>query len=81
MGHAVEEHVDASEVVGRPGESASFGWDTCPERDVLVRIWHADQSGDSELRTYELTPEAALRLADRIREVAERVIARGVMRS
>lgn len=72
MSHPTEETVVA-DVVGRRG-FVHLGAATCPERDVMLRVWREN----GELLNYELTPAAALELAEQLRRIAKAVQTRRV---
>jgi len=57
--------------------------DTCPERAVILRVWvkKAPINGPDGLDSYELEPEAALELAERLVETARLVVVRRIMNS
>lgn len=60
------------------GPGSLFDVDTCPEREVLFRRFPNNLGQDIE--TFEMTPEAALDLADKLISVARHVIVRQVLR-
>jgi len=60
--------------------------DTCPERAVILRVWVKKApingpDGPDGLDSYELEPEAALELAERLVETARLVVVRRIMNS
>jgi hypothetical protein len=69
------------------GPKAIFDVDTCPERVVILRLWNPPDvrlvpcttPDGKELSSYELDPEEALKLSDKLRRYAHLVMVRDIM--
>ena len=74
--------VPARRILAFPDVRTEMGTDTCPERGVILRVSVTGLRVENDRHySYELEPEDALELAERLADTAHLVTVRRVMSS